>query len=231
MLSIDVKVNGCEIELSQPTVASGTIGKVILKFSFDSEWSGLAKTAVINIPRGNVFVPLENDSFILPSEVLAKSGSYKLGVFGTDGESTLSTHFCILYVSHGASGKGTRAVNVTPDLYEQFSARFAKFENMSVKAELGENAFASLFEEDGRMMLNLTLPRGEKGDAFTYSDFTAAQLDSLKGADGKDGDDGKDYVLTDTDKNEIAEIAVGDIESAIDEIIAIKNLLIGGEGE
>lgn len=35
-------------------------------------------------------------------------------------------------------------------------------------------------------------PKGEKGDPFTYNDFTEEQLEALKGKDGKDGVDGKD---------------------------------------
>lgn len=41
--------------------------------------------------------------------------------------------------------------------------------------------------------------KGDKGDAFTYSDFTPEQLAELK------GDKGDSYVLTDADKREIAE--------------------------
>ena len=35
-------------------------------------------------------------------------------------------------------------------------------------------------------------PKGDKGDAFTYDDFTPEQLEALKGADGKDGQNGAD---------------------------------------
>ena len=34
-------------------------------------------------------------------------------------------------------------------------------------------------------------PKGDKGDAFTYDDFTPEQLEALKGANGKDGNDGQ----------------------------------------
>lgn len=54
---------------------------------------------------------------------------------------------------------------------------------------------------------------GEKGDPFVYSDFTSEQLAALKGepgytpVKGKDYFDGNDYVLTEDDKEEIAEKA------------------------
>lgn len=53
--------------------------------------------------------------------------------------------------------------------------------------------------------------RGAKGDtgaAFTYSDFTAEQLAALKGEKGAAGKDGSDYVLTETDKSEIAALVI-----------------------
>lgn len=72
-------------------------------------------------------------------------------------------------------------------------------------------------------------PKGEtgaKGDAFTYEDFTAEQLEALRGpqgiqgiqgepgADGKDGVDGQDYILTEEDKNEIANLVLAAIPSS-----------------
>lgn len=63
--------------------------------------------------------------------------------------------------------------------------------------------------------------KGDKGDAFAYSDFTAEQLASLKGDKGDKGDKGEqgiqgvqgipgeNYVLTESDKQDIATIASG----------------------
>ena len=52
---------------------------------------------------------------------------------------------------------------------------------------------------------------GEKGDPFTYADFTEEQLNALKGEQGLKGDDGQDYVLTDSDKSEIANLVLSQI--------------------
>lgn len=41
---------------------------------------------------------------------------------------------------------------------------------------------------------------GQKGDPFTYDDFTSAQLEALKGKDGTD------YILTESDKLDIADM-------------------------
>lgn len=52
---------------------------------------------------------------------------------------------------------------------------------------------------------------------------------------GDKGDKGDSYNLTDVDKQEIADMIaqteIGDIETALDSIIAIQNSLIGGDSE
>lgn len=62
-------------------------------------------------------------------------------------------------------------------------------------------------------------PQGLKGD-------TGPQ--GLKGDTGPQGPKGDAYLLTETDKVEIADIITEDIDAALDEIIAIQNSLIGG---
>ena len=54
--------------------------------------------------------------------------------------------------------------------------------------------------------------KGDKGDAFTYADFTAEQLEALRGPQGEPGANGDDYVLTDSDKTEIANIAGANVD-------------------
>ena len=46
----------------------------------------------------------------------------------------------------------------------------------------GEIATGSYNPETG--VMTFSIPKGDKGDAFTYNDFTPEQLESLKGADG-----------------------------------------------
>ena len=57
--------------------------------------------------------------------------------------------------------------------------------------------------------------------------------DGVDGKDGEKGEKGDDYVLTESDKEEIAELVaqteIGDIDTALDNIIAIQNSLIGGD--
>lgn len=50
--------------------------------------------------------------------------------------------------------------------------------------------------------------KGEKGDPFTYDDFTPEQLEALK------GEDGNDYILTDADKAELVAAVLAQLPKA-----------------
>ena len=56
--------------------------------------------------------------------------------------------------------------------------------------------------------------QGEKGNPFVYSDFTEEQLEALTGPQGPVGPKGDTYVLTDTDKQEIATLVLNELPSA-----------------
>ena len=84
-----------------------------------------------------------------------------------------------------------------------------------VDANYVDNAIAAIELTPG--------PKGDKGDAFTYDDFTPEQLAALKGTDGKDGQNGKDGV----DGQNGADGKDG--KSAFD--IAKENGFVGTKGE
>lgn len=58
---------------------------------------------------------------------------------------------------------------------------------------------------DGNIIDIPTL-RGEKGDPFTYEDFTSEQLEALK------GEKGEPYELTEADKNSIKDAVASEIQ-------------------
>jgi hypothetical protein len=53
--------------------------------------------------------------------------------------------------------------------------------------ESGVQASASITGTSPNQVLNLVLPKGDTGDAFTYDDFTEEQLADLKGETGDIG--------------------------------------------
>ncbi|HEF2514454.1 TPA: hypothetical protein ACX78X_001786, partial [Campylobacter jejuni] len=65
----------------------------------------------------------------------------------------------------------------------------ALLEELGINANINEE---SLKEVVLKVVLeNQASLKGEKGDAFTYEDFTEEQLENLKGQDGAKGADGK----------------------------------------
>lgn len=75
----------------------------------------------------------------------------------------------------------------------------------------------------------------------TINGYSAYELAVIHGFSGTEEEwlaslKGDAYVLTDADKQRIAEIVtqeeiIGDIDTALDNIIAIQNALIGGDSE
>lgn len=108
-----------------------------------------------------------------------------------------------------------------------------KLQNGEFVGEKGDKGDPFTYEDFTEEQLeSLKGDKGDKGDAFTYEDFTEEQLKSLEGEDGYTPQKGIDY-YTESEKAElISEIdtaIIGDIETALDNIIAIQNSLIGGE--
>ena len=74
-------------------------------------------------------------------------------------------------------------------------------------------------------------PPGEKGDPFTYKDFTAEQLEELKGAPGRTPVSGVDY-YTPTEKQELIAailkaVHVSGGSSVIGEVTLLANKWVG----
>lgn len=78
----------------------------------------------------------------------------------------------------------------------------------SLKGEKGDAFVYSDFTPE-----QLAALKGEKGDAFTYSDFTAEQLAALKGEKGDKPIKGTDY-FTNTDKTEIVDAVLAAMPNA-----------------
>ena len=184
MIRIKIKTDGAKLRVLQPVVTSGSGGSVFVDFEFDGEWNGLDKTAVFS-GGGKTYLVLVNDCRCeFPSELLSVSGNVKIGVFGTDGTRTLTSLFCNVKVSHGASCDGDTAENYTPSLHEQL---FAKINGITAVANGGELPEAKIVDSGGALVLHLTLPKGESGK---------------DGAGGYSPVRGKDY-WTDADVAEI----------------------------
>lgn len=77
--------------------------------------------------------------------------------------------------------------------------------NSVTTLEPGNDAYVNNIGTPTEVVLEFGIPKGDKGDAFTYEDFTAEQLEALRGPQGetgpagepgKDGEDGVTIVET-----------------------------------
>lgn len=84
-------------------------------FSFDGEWRGCAKTAVMFRAFGTQYsIPLQNDTCPIPTALLKGAGRLYIGVYGVSGERTVSTGFTSVEIFAGASDGG---VSEPPEAY------------------------------------------------------------------------------------------------------------------
>ena len=209
MVNIDILENGA-LEVAGYSV-SDAVKFERVRFEFPKAWNGYVKTAVFSnddtvinvvLQDGNALCIGENECYI-PHEVL-KAGVFELSVFGVLGDSRATAKSATVKVQPSGYANGQAPGNPTPSEYEQLVnlATETKLIAQSVRDDADNNVFKG--------------DKGEKGDAFVYSDFTPEQLEGLKvkgdkgdmGPQGPQGPKGDDYVLTEADRSEIVELVM-----------------------
>ena len=168
------------------------------EFSFDDEWDGKVKTARF-IQNGEYFdVVLVGDRCEIPP---LKTGFVRIGVF-TD--LMTSTYADVYYKTSIKDGTGSPA-EPPEDVYAQLTTLI---ESGTLRGEdgltpyIGSNNNWWVGNTDTGVLARGYTPvkgvdyfdgeKGDKGDPFTYEDFTPEQLASLKGDKGDKGDNGID---------------------------------------
>lgn len=187
----------------------------IATFSFDDEWTGKVKTA--RFVRCGMYVDkiLENDSCIIPVEVL-KRGAVAVGVFSDE----MTTTYCTCFIMESIKESDGSPIPPTPDIYAQIIKMIEDIEHQKVPEEDIEKAIADylakhpiqeLTPEDVETIIEAyfaahhselkgdTGPQGPKGDPGEPGPAGRDGVDGAqgpkgdpgeKGADGKDGEPG-----------------------------------------
>ena len=138
---------------SLPKLASGGHNAVRVDFTFDELWAGLIKTAVFyNDKRAVYHVFVENDTAVVPHEVLANDGTMNLSVFGCNDVQTRTADVVQLTIAEGAITDSTAAPSdPTPDVYQQLLALAS--ETRAIAQSVREDADAGRLDgapgEDG----------------------------------------------------------------------------------
>ena len=207
-------VYGQRLRMESAVVASNTIDYLAARFVFQTEdWDGAAKTAVFE-GTGKTYSVLLTDDAISPEDHLnLAAGEWIVHVVGTKavGETTqrITTTQVRFMVDESGAVSGEALPEVAASYGEQILAQAQEARNIAKGVR--DDADAGKFKGDkgdtgpagpqgakgdtgARGPKGDTGARGEKGEkgaAFTYADFTAAQLAALKGEKGDKGAQGE----------------------------------------
>ena len=116
------------ILMEAPTIAAGGVDEDKIIFSFCPLWESFVKTAVFWQDKGSPYEAIvdDNDSCIIPSEVLEKHGNLFFGVYGINPDGIKRTSEVVKYKIVKGAITGAAHVDPTPDVYEQLLEKIAE---------------------------------------------------------------------------------------------------------
>ena len=152
-------------DVSTPEHLIGDNSDYIAKFAFDSEWSGVTKTARFEMNNRYVDIVLENDECDIPVEVLTK-GYLSVGVYS----SHMTTTSCEVYITPSIKEIGGNVADPTPDVYNQI---LDAIDNIVIDEEAVANAVEEYLDDHPVTVTETdpTVPQYVKN--ITQADITA----------------------------------------------------------
>ena len=195
-------------------------------FHFSPEWDGLGKTAVFEAGGVAKDVIIGDDPCIVPHECMIEGAELRVGIYGmsTDGTIVIPTVYALVgTVKKGADPSGDESYPPTPDVGAQAMAAAstalqAAAAAQEAAADIQRRADSGEF--DGAQ--GPIGPQGEKGDTGAKGDKgdkgdTGAKGDTgEQGPVGPAGADGEDYVLTEADKDYIADLVAERVDVSLE---------------
>lgn len=204
---IYAKVKGQQLDIFADRVYSDSINFLSVKYELSEEWNGYSVTAVFRNSSGKtVSVILDeatgfyigDNSFIVPYEVIA-SPAFSLSLVGVAENSRITTNSAVVQVLKSGYGEGDAPAVPTLSEYEQL---LLICENATQVAQsVRDDADSGVFKGD-KGDTGVQGPQGIQGiqgEAGPKGD---------KGDKGEQGEKGDTYILTDSDKNDIADIVL-----------------------
>lgn len=226
---------------------SDSVEFLTARFNFLSgEWNGLTKTAIFKSANGNFEVILKNGFCVIPWEVLVSS-EFSVSVFGSADSVLVTTNEVVVSQLNSGYVKGETPQPPTPTVYEQLIEKIDAIIGGDIPPEAIEKAVedylkthpieAGITEEECQQIVvdYVTQHKDElKGDPGEPGHTPVKGVDYFDGApgkdgytpvkgvdyfDGKDGADGKDYVITASDYNAIADVVLGKLTVAEGQVV------------
>lgn len=236
MPNIDISVkNKIAVQTNDAEYICGNSDFTVV-FAFDPEWSEFAaKTARFIYGGSYQDVVFSGDKCPMP--IISDTNTILIGVFAGDLHTTTSA--TIKARKSVLCGSGSPAAP-SEDVYAQI---MAALNNAAIKGEQGEKGAPGEKGEPGEPGAKGDPgEKGEKGDPGEPGKDGKDGVDGQPGSNGKDGADGKtpvkgvDYFTPDEKAEMVREVTeevsgvLGDIEAALDGIIATQTSYIGGDG-
>lgn len=206
----------------------GTVGVEQVQFTFDNSWDGLAKIAFFKNtgrPRRQQEIQVildRTNTTVIPWEMYTAAGSLYVGVMGMQGSQIVKpTLYTLLSnVQRGVDPNADFGKEATPTLVQQMA---------DIVQTIRDDADAGMFDgKDGRDGIDGAVgpqgEKGEKGDTGERGPIGETGPQGERGATGPAGPEGprgpqgyqglqgprgvpgNDYVLTEADKREIANL-------------------------
>lgn len=113
--------------LDKQDIYSGDIRTDRVHFDFSRHWDGYAKTAIFCRSKDEVYQQMldENNSCIIPWEVLSRDGCITIGVYGVKDDNVLTTQAIKYRVQNGAVSDQLYVAPPSLTIYEQVISQYA----------------------------------------------------------------------------------------------------------
>lgn len=178
--TIKVKCTDQMLEfIESPIVASGGFNEDKVMFEFCPLWDGFTKTGVFYVNKGEYYESLldEENTCIIPHEVLQNPGKMFFGVFGVNKNNITRTSETVKYkIVQGAITEDAKPSDPTPDIYEQILAKLnatvLNIANIEESDEDGGSNVVTFTNGD-----TMTVKNGHKGS--TGADGTSVSIVSI----------------------------------------------------
>lgn len=137
-IKIDVIGNIARVVNRPARITAGTVGLPV-EFSFDSQWSGLDKTAVFRAGDVHKIVSRPGNGAIVPWEVLVKPGVWLIiGVYGTNKDGTIvipTTWAAVCGIVDGAKPDGDASVDPSLPVWQRIAGEVGDLDALATNAK------------------------------------------------------------------------------------------------
>ena len=190
-----------------PVITSGNVNYDSIMFDFCSAWDGFIKTAIFYRSEDEAYYRLldEANSCIIPNEVLTEKGDIFIGVFGVNGDTTLTSQVLKYKITKGAITENLKPADPTPDIYAQI---ISEYDSVSKEFKILSQKFADLQNQFDGALGNASQLDGHSADYFA----TAQSVKNLTNGTTPAGDSEKlggldpDAYAKSDHKHEVADI-------------------------